>query len=657
VWYIWAADNAKKEILAKAIRLETQMKIRSALIFLSLGVSLQILLPLAAQKADQVSPKPIPDASTLRHTTGGDVVGFLGPDNTYEWRGIPFARPPVGDLRWRSPRPPEAWKGTRNAVDFGSACPQANVEKILSLHGGSLDTASYLREAQYSGSEDCLYLNIVTPRVSAGEASAGNARLPVMVYLHGGGNMSGAGIIKGSALVSSQNVILIATNYRVSHFGFFTHPALRAHADSDEDRSGNYGVLDQIRALQWIRENIANFGGDPHRVTIFGISAGGWDSMALLSSPKAGGLFSGAIPMSGLTLTRSLQAAADYIEKPTPELPASSGELLLQILIQDGTAKDRAAAMEWVARTPAADVAAYLRRKSFADFDRADAVIFEQKKTMWAGVPVRDGAVLSLDGIAGGLARRDGFNHVPVMIGTMRDEDQPYVIRDAHFVEEVPGPNGPEYHIKNVPEFRLVSEYMSALWNADGAQERAASMSRYEPGMVFAYQLDWHEVEPWRGPDHEPHGASHAMDMPLVFGWPPPAGAATHSEYFSPLAKDGAPGYAFVSQAMMSYWTEFAYTGRPGKGRHGELPEWKPWNNAQGAPKFMMLDSPRGGGLRMATEGVTKAKVLEKLAHDDRFSSTAARCEFLGKLVNYATAGGRITPRDYDHFAGGACAK
>jgi para-nitrobenzyl esterase len=601
---------------------------------------------------------PLADPNTLRHTASGDVIGFVSDNNTYEWRGIPFAQPPIADLRWRAPRPPKPWRGVRRALEYGSSCMQAaDDELVLAVYGRRVDTQEFLRKETYKGSEDCLYLNIHSPRFEGGKSPTGTARVPVMVYIHGGGNIFGAGVFPG-ALAASQNVITVAMNYRLGQFGFFTHPALRTADTSAEDQSGNYGILDQIRALQWIRDNISAFGGDPHNITVFGISAGGYASFALLSSPKAAGLFQRAIPMSGVTWDRSIAQATEYLDEPNPDISASSGELLLQLLILDGKAQNRDAAKTLISTMKPVAIAEYLHSKSYADINYADVLTAAQKRTGWVGVVIRDGVVIPEEGIAASLTRKDRHNLVSVMMGTARDEDQPYVLADGQFAKLTQGPNGPEYRITDKQGYRLASEYMSLLWNADGAQERAAALVQFQPGQIFAYQLAWHEVQPWPGPDKEPRGAIHSQDLALIFGMPADTQMSERNyRYVPPATKAGVSGYNFMAKAMMSYWGEFAYTGNPGKGRHGELPEWQPWNPQKGAPKYMILDSPAEGGLRMSTRYVTKAAVLEQLAHDSRLPTVAAQCEFLAKLLNYSTNLARITRDDYRHFADGACVK
>ena len=610
-------------------------------------------------RAADLSSLPHPDVATIRHTKEGDVIGYKSSEsNTFEWRGIPYAEPPVGEFRWRAPQDPKPWTGIRNAIQFASACSQATDEElVLALYGRRITAADYVARQRYQGGEDCLYLNIDTPRFAPGKVPRGRERLPVMVYFHGGGNVSGSGFFPG-ALAAKENVITIAPNYRLGHFGWFSHPALTSGASSEADRSGNYGTLDQIRALRWVRDNVAAFGGDPDNITVFGISAGGSAVLTLVSSPKAAGLFQRAIAMSGITWTRTVEQASSYIDKPMPEIPASSGELLLRLLITDGRAANREQAKTLVANMLPKEIAAYLQSKSYPEFNHADALIAGENALWWAGEPIADGAVIPTEGVRASYTYDSQHNHVAFMAGATHDDAQPYVLADGRFADlTIDGAAGPEYRIKDRRTYRLASEYMSLLWNADGAQEPASALVRYQPEEVFAYQLAWHEVLPWPGPDGEARGAIHSQDLALIFGWPPATEMTKYNyRYVPPVTKQGIPSYLRLAQTMMSYWAEFAYTGRPGRGRNGELPEWRSWAPQPGAPKYMILDSDKEGGLRMSSEFVTKTDVLSKLEHDSRLPGIETKCQFLNTLYSHGTRYGGLTSADLQSFASGACA-
>ncbi|MEO8026716.1 MAG: carboxylesterase family protein, partial [Bryobacteraceae bacterium] len=207
---------------------------------------------------------PLFAADTVR-VEQGEISGVTGTDASVRvFKGIPFAAPPVGDLRWKAPKAPVSWQGVRAATQFSPLCEQA----------GYAQNSLYYQPPQPM-SEDCLYLNVWTTAKSGATASSKEKR-PVMVWIHGGALTRGAGSIPtydGEAL-AKRGVVLVTINYRLNIFGFFAHPDLTK--ESDRNSSGNYGILDQVAALDWVKRNIAAFGGDPRNVTIFGESAGSW---------------------------------------------------------------------------------------------------------------------------------------------------------------------------------------------------------------------------------------------------------------------------------------------------------------------------------------------------------------------------------------------
>ena len=231
-----------------------------------------------------LEPGPADRGVPVGETTAGTLEGAWADDTTdvSVFRGVAFAQAPVGDLRWRPPVPVEPWDDTRMATDFGPACWQARND----------DNSPYAR-GELPRSEDCLTLNLWTPSLDSGEPA------PVMVWFHGGGHSSGVGsakIFDGTAM-ARKGVIMVTANYRLGPLGFLAHPALTA--ESAHRSSGNYGILDHVATLEWVRDNIAAFGGDPGNVTIFGQSAGSWSICVLQASPLASGLFHKAIGHSG----------------------------------------------------------------------------------------------------------------------------------------------------------------------------------------------------------------------------------------------------------------------------------------------------------------------------------------------------------------------
>ncbi len=266
-------------------------------------------------RSDPTRPENSPPA--VVRTASGVLVGarLAAPADQQAvdvYKGIPYAAPPVGALRWRPPRPPVPWSGVRSAVEFAADCPQPGAEPTRAP-----------RRA-----EDCLYLNVWTP------AGAAAASLPVMVWIHGGSFVAGSGSDPRSdgAALAREGAVIVTLNYRVGLFGFLAHPALSA--ESQEGTSGNYGLLDQLCAMRWVRDNIAVFGGDPARVTLFGNSAGSASIALLLASPLAKGLFQQVIlqsPGTGRPLAslEQGQAAGQVLGDDIEALRAlGSGELL-----------------------------------------------------------------------------------------------------------------------------------------------------------------------------------------------------------------------------------------------------------------------------------------------------------------------------------------
>jgi para-nitrobenzyl esterase len=243
-----------------------------------------LLVPIALAVARPLSAA---DSETVG-TEAGQVQGALSSDGkVHAFKGIPFAAPPVGDLRWKAPQPVAAWTGVRPATEFGARCMQARVYNDMIFR-------------DQGPSEDCLYLNVWTPSTTG--------RLPVMVWIYGGGFAAGAASEprQDGEKLAEKGVVVVSMNYRLGVFGFFSHPELTK--ESGHNASGNYGLLDQLAALQWVHKNIAAFGGDPGKVTIFGESAGSFSVSALMATPLAKGLFQRAIGESGAFFGNTLRA-------------------------------------------------------------------------------------------------------------------------------------------------------------------------------------------------------------------------------------------------------------------------------------------------------------------------------------------------------------
>lgn len=572
--------------------------------------------------------RPAPDPASRRVTASGAVVGFVGEYGSHVWLGIPYAAPPVGALRWRAPLPPQPWTDTREALAFGSACTQ---------YASPLGGVKQAREGTPVGSEDCLSLNVYTPRFTAAEVPKDTARLPVMLWIHGGGNTIGeAGFYNGGNLAAQEHVVVVMANYRLGPFGWFRHAALRGNDASELDRSGNFGTLDLVRALQWVRENAAAFGGDPNNVTIFGESAGGTNVFSLLLAPQAHGLFHRAIVESGGLQMSDLTEAEDFADNGVGHAN-SSNEVLLHLLIADGTAADRTAAKAHLARLSSADVERYLRGKStteiltaYPPMPRVDMI--DMPKVF------RDGVVLPDDDPLPRFARPDGYNRVPVILGTNRDENKLFMQGDPQLVRRIlwiiP-------RIRDERHYNLTAEYMAKLWKATGADEPAAAMHDTQGPSVFVYRFDWNDEPHVMGTDLSVLlGAAHAFEIPFVFGHFD-LGRAGNMIF----TKENEPGRRTLSAQMMSYWAEFAHSGTPGRGRDRQLPEWTPWEStAPTSPKFIVFDTAAKGGVRMSADAVTVTGVLAAIDNDPRLPTQRDKCMIYRDMAQWSHG---FTRKDY----------
>ncbi len=483
-------------------------------------------------------------------TTRFGVVGARDDsEQTWVWKAIPFARPPIGDLRWRAPQEPLPWTGVRNPGSFSTACTQYSV----------------VLPGVVFGTEDCLYLNVWRPK-------GPDIGLPVYVWIHGGGNSIGSATTTsgyyGSSVASRSHMVFVSINYRLGPFGWFSNPALREGVSS-EDASGNYGTLDIIQSLKWVQQNIAAFGGDPANVTIAGESAGGFNVLSLLISPPAKGLFQRGISESGAAITHGMDEADE-----------KSHELLAELLARDGKWRTRADGEVLAAAMSREAIRAYLRSKN----DREILTCYATWAFGMIDNPaiLRDGAVIPEAGFDV-LATGDYPGKVPLIIGSNKEEVKLFLL----FSGAIPWRS---------ELYEAAAKYGSERWKASGVDEVARRLSACaDQPPVYAYRFDWGASDANGAgplPDNwgRKLGAFHSLDIPFFLGRDTLNGVM-HLALFTP---QNAPGRKALSAAMMEYVAQFARTGNPnrratGSGTGGA--EWVPWTNAPGAPKCMLLDA------------------------------------------------------------------
>jgi len=570
----------------------------------------------------ETTPAPVqpePDNTTLRATTAGDVVGYEHQPGVHAWLGLPYAAPPTGELRWRAPRPPTPWTGVREAVDAGGRCPQK--PSMLA----SANTAG----AGFAGTEDCLYLNVWAPADASG--------LPVMFWIHGGGNTIGSGdTYIGANLAARQEVVVITINYRLGPLGWFAHPALTV-GDPVQD-SGNYGTLDVIRALEWTRDNAAAFGGDPDNVTVFGESAGAFDTLAMMASPLAEGLFHRAISQSGGFSPTPMREARETVDNGGH--PFSAREIVNRLLVADGTVSNRDAAQRIQEDMSTSELRDYLYRQSLDDI----FALWDSGGFGMIDVPDNfgDGHVLPNLSTAEIFSNPDNHNVVPVILGTNRDEPALFMAQNPEFVD---------YFLWVFPRLKDEADYLRRVkygalaWKARGVDQLADYMTAAGNERVYAYRFDWDEQGSVAGYDlSKALGAAHYLEVPFVFG---------DFENF-PLAEmfDSSPGKEDLAHAMMAYWAGFAYHGTPDRGRDGRQPQWLPWGS--NGKTSIIFDTPQDRGIRMMADKVTRESVVARIAADPDIPSQRARCELYLSTFRW---GDELNRAEYDNLGDEGCAE
>lgn len=445
----------------------------------------------------QASRSAASSVEFVTETASGPVRGVEAAKGVTAYLGIPYAAPPVGENRWRAPQPVQAWTSLRDATRYGADCLQAPFPP----------DAAPIRTVP---AEDCLFVNVWKPST----AKAG-ARLPVMVWVHGGGFVNGG---SSPAVYSGENfardgVVLVSLNYRLGRFGFFAHPGLAA-----EGFGGNFGYLDQIAALKWVQSNVANFGGDPENVTVFGESAGGMSMHMLLQAPEARGLFHKVIIESGAGRERSL---------PTPPVAvaAKAGELF----------------------APGLDAAAL--RGLAAEKVTGDLSMMTMGQPTYSG-PMIDARTIfgsPVEGIAGGLYAR-----VPIMVGANSADGLPFGT-DKDKIWASYGGQADQARKLYDPTGQGAPLHVAVMTSADRTfiePARAVARglaSRGQPAWLYRFAYAHPEFRVAMG------GAPHASEIPYVFDT-----LAARTQW------KVVPGEQAVATATHKLWIDFARNGTPG---------------------------------------------------------------------------------------------
>ncbi len=532
--------------------------------------------------------------------------------NSYQWLGIPYAEPPQGSLRWKAPRALSKQKEIVKAFKFSDACPQ--VPSISLDRGG---------KGEYTGSEDCLYLNIFTPKKLNSDK-----KLPVMFWIHGGGNTSGeAASYDFSKLANAHELVIVSINYRLGFLGWFYHPAFAATSNDLEDKSGNFGTLDQIMALKWVKQNIGDFGGDKNNVTIFGESAGGHNVFALLSSPLAKGLFHKAISQSGATNTFDLKESSKFFDDRESSLLTSSKEVVSKLLVSSENSKDLFEANIAQDSMNEFKLLEQMQGLDLSQIFKVYKAIDKSKQVGKKMIPrvLSDGHVIPKRGMQ--FFRKSFYNDVPVIFGTNRDETKLFAAMESDYSTSL---FNRLIIVRNQEMYDLTAEYASNNWKISAVDNPARDMVSSGKKDVFAYRFDWDEQGKLLWMDFSKiFGAAHAMEIPFVTGTMKLLGI----ERFM-FDDENLPDAIRLSIAMQSYWAEFAYTGDPGKGRDKNLPKWNPWSSS--GEKFLILDSNNDQGIIMSKFELKRIDEFKRLYADLRIKREKTKCKFLNNLVQNA---------------------
>lgn len=516
-------------------------------------------------------------------TAFGDVRGTTA-DDAWVWKGIPYAQSPVGELRWKAPVDPDSWEGVRDATTACSEC----LQQVYDSHWFSSNA--------FVGNEDCLYLDIYAPRTTA-------TNLPVYFYIHGGSNNFGsAKQYSGAALAKRGNMIVVFVQYRLNAMGFLTHPALRT-SGTDSDKSGNYGILDIQKALAWVQDNIAAFGGDPTKVVVGGQSAGAHDIMNLIVSPQPAdfrGAFIQSVAGPGL-MPLSTVAAADTWTNTT----------IKGLLIRDGSAADATAAATLLASMSNAMIEAYLKGKPAELILRCrrDGTGADGTGTMPSHSAIRDGVVVRdaiwTDAIAAG-----NYHKVPLVNGGTRYEWKAFAPLYGAVVKAYTGglvpsgsyswlqlwnvigvltPTRTADEVLPLPAdkafYATITDLRSRSWRLTGVDNIIRALKANDPAnIVYSYQFQWvGGGDPARADFATYFGAAHAMDIPFF------QGNTTDAWNYSFTAANQA-GREALQRAMMDYLISFVKTLDPNPAG-STLLTWPQWDTTPGGTKIIIFDA------------------------------------------------------------------
>ena len=526
-------------------------------------------------------------------TSSGKVQGYLE-NKVINYDDIPYAKPPVGDLRWKAPREIlDSEKVIENKDN--NFC----IQEPSSMGGAP-------GEGIFVGSEDCLYLDIKTPKKKSSKL------LPVMFWVHGGGNTSGLkDLYDYSTMVNRHNVIVVTINYRLGAFGWFTHPSIQGNQQG-LDKTSNFGTLDIIQALKWVNKNIELFGGDSNNITIFGESAGGHNVLSLMVSPLAKGLFNKAISQSGYTTSVST-GEAFAIDETHPTFNHTSNEVIKRLIGNHESLSSE-------------DLYKRLLGLSAEEFFSE----YSDKSNLEVPLLTNDGIVIPLEGLEKALSNFSYVSDVPFMAGSNRDEVKLWIGTAEYFVKldySFLGSilNIPRVRLKDEAAFEAFNYYRSEAWKIRGVIEPLSSLNSIGNKETYAYRFDWDDHRRFIVADFKKLiGASHGTEISLV------TGNNKLVEGYGFLIYPAGPSKRFISKNMMLFWSNFAKYGNPGTSSNGI--EWKTYGTNTNKDNFMILDNKKN--MNMTNSFITYKDLVEELNYDKRVNEVE-RCVILYQMGTF----------------------
>jgi para-nitrobenzyl esterase len=523
--------------------------------------------------------------------TSSGIASGIKNSGVISWNNIPYAKPPVEDLRWKAPR------------DFKSDLLIQDSKQITYCVQEPSGLGGADGETLVVGSEDCLYLDIKAPKNI-------DKPLPVMFWIHGGGNTTGRkDIYDFSKMVKNHQVIVVTINYRLGPLGWFTHPDIQGNQE-DIDKTSNFGTLDIIHALKWVNENISNFGGDKNNVTIFGESAGGHNVLSLLVSPLAKGLFHKAISQSGYTTSISAQKA--YKQTEYSDTSANTSSEFVRKTLSKFDNKPT-------------DTRQMLLALSVEDIYQE----YIGKSNLNIPLLTNDGIVIPRIGLKNALSKKEHVQDIPFIAGSNRDEVKLWLGSATYFVElkfSFLGNifNVPRVKLKDKDAFEAFNYYRSNAWQIRGVDEPLSALKSAGFNNLYAYRYDWDDHRKYLiGDFQELIGAAHATEIPLLTGNNKLVG-----EYGFFIYPNG-PSKRFTSKNMMKFWTHFAKTGTPGSSSNGI--KWNSYFNEDNK-SYLIIDKKKN--MKVESKVPSFKTLVKELAADNRINELE-KCVVLFQMGTY----------------------